>query len=837
MKMKFVSKLLSLLMYLLVNVVSDVDTYTAFVIEGDSVTLNYGMTIIEKDWVTWRIHNLMAGRNGYFRDICTDVHCKYRNNGLRDRLNENQNGSLSTSSATITDSGDFRIFIRRRNKEDSSVVDCGVPAVEQDEMKRKSVIEGKSVTSDTCVKNPQNNSITWYFNDILLAEITGDQSKIGADVQCDAAGRNRLKLDNQTGSLTSTNTRITDSGHYKLDIRSSRFSCFRSFSVSATNGEPVSVSVMEGDPIILKSGIKTHLQENIRWIFNDTLIAEITGDQRKNCTDVQCDDADEQFRDRLKVNHQTGSLTIMNITNTDIGCYKLQIIRERIHEKHFSVSVNDVASNELDEIKKMSVKEGEFVTSDCDVAKKKNNLIRWYFNDTIIAKIKGDVQKICTDKTCKERFRDRLKVNHQTGSLTVTDTKTTDSGVYKLQIISSGVSIKRSFSVNVAGWVLVSKKEGDSVIINTGVKTNQKIQWYFIDTLIAEITGDLRKICTIVCCQERFRDRLNVDEFGSLTIMNLITKDAGVYKLKINGSLVKIFSVSIASFSVGSNKISVKEGVDSVTLHTDVETNQQINIRWRFNDSLIAGISGDLETICLDVQCNTSTKKFRGRLKLDNQTGSLTIANVDTTDSGIFKLQITNNNSSSIQRNVSITVTGVSADEQEKMKRKSVKEGESVTLDTIVIISKLNNVLWLFNETCIAEINGVQRKIGKKDQEDFRMAVDHQTGSLTIKNTKITDSGVYKLQITSNSTIRITSVKSYSVTVTADLTGIYTAVYGVLLPIVTSAGLIYSCKCYSRRRYIKKRRRHQANGDEDSFLDQTDAALANTSYEMSETLT
>ncbi|KAI2650677.1 Immunoglobulin superfamily member 10 [Labeo rohita] len=628
----------------------------------------------------------------------------------------------------------------------------GVPAVEQDEMKRKSVMEGKSVTSGTCVKKTPNNSITWYFNDILLAEITGDRSKIGADVQCDAAGRNRLQLDNQTGSLTSTNTRITDSGQYKLEIRSSRFSFIRSFSVSATNGEPVSVSVMEGDSIILKSGIKTHLQENIRWIFNDTLIAEITGDQSKICTDVQCDDADERFRERLKVNHQTGSLTIMNITNTDIGCYKLQIIRERIHEKPFSVPVN------------------------------------------------GDVQKICTDKQCKEKFRDRLKVNNQTGSLTITNTKTTDSGLYKLQIISSRISIKRSFSVNVAGWVLVSKKEGDSVIINTGVKTNQKekIQWYFIDTLIAEITGDLRKICTNVCCQERFRDRLNVDEFGSLTIMNIITKDAGVYKLKINGSLVKIFSVSIASFSVGSDEVSVKEGVDSVTLHTDVERNQQKDIIWRFNDSLIAEISGDLSYICSDIQCNTNTERFRGRLKLDNQTGSLTITNINTTDSGIFKLQIINNNSRSIQRNVSITVTGVSADEQEKMKRKSVKEGESVTLDTIVIISKPNNLLWLFNETCIAEINGAQSKIGTKDQEDLRLAVDRQTGSLTIKNTKITDSGVYKLQITSNSVIRITSVKSYSVTVTD----------------------------------IKTQRRHQANGDEDSFLDQTDAALANTSYEM-----
>ncbi|KAL0161156.1 hypothetical protein M9458_044881, partial [Cirrhinus mrigala] len=97
---------------------------------------------------------------------------------------------------------------------------------------------------------------------------------------------------------------------------------------------------MEGDPIILKSGIKTRLQENIRWIFNDTLFAEITGDLSKICTDVQCDDGDGRFRERLKVNHQTGSLTIMNITNTNTGCYKLQIIRERIHEKHFSVSVH-----------------------------------------------------------------------------------------------------------------------------------------------------------------------------------------------------------------------------------------------------------------------------------------------------------------------------------------------------------------------------------------------------------------------------------------------------------------------------------------------------------------
>uniref|UniRef100_A0A672N6S4 Immunoglobulin domain-containing protein n=1 Tax=Sinocyclocheilus grahami TaxID=75366 RepID=A0A672N6S4_SINGR len=78
-------------------------------------------------------------------------------------------------------------------------------------------------------------------------------------------------------------------------------------------------------------------------------------------------------------------------------------------------------------------------------------------------------------------------------------------------------------------------------------------------------------------------------------------------------------------FYINSVSVSVKEG-DSVTLNTDVQTNQQEEIRCRSKSK-----------ICTDDQCK---ERFRDRLKLDHQTGSLTITNIRTTDAGLYTLQI-----------------------------------------------------------------------------------------------------------------------------------------------------------------------------------------------------
>ncbi|XP_039538759.1 uncharacterized protein LOC120486649, partial [Pimephales promelas] len=214
---------------------------------------------------------------------------------------------------------------------------------------------------------------------------------------------------------------------------------------SAVYTDRVSVFVMEGDSVTLNTGVITNQQGKIKWYFNNTRIAQINGDLSKSCTDVQCNEDTERFSGRLKLDHQTGSLTIMNIINTHSGEYKLQIIGSNtISETIFSMTVNVVPGAETNKTKTKSVKEGESVTIDPGVIRKPSDVMMWYFNDTLIAEITGDQSQICTDDQCKERFRDRLKLDHQTGSLTITHITNTHSGLYKLQMII----INRTFSIS-----------------------------------------------------------------------------------------------------------------------------------------------------------------------------------------------------------------------------------------------------------------------------------------------------------------------------------------------------------------------------------------------------
>ncbi|XP_048038040.1 uncharacterized protein LOC125263165 [Megalobrama amblycephala] len=99
-----------------------------------------------------------------------------------------------------------------------------------------------------------------------------------------------------------------------------------------------SVSVMEGDSVTLQTDL-TEIQtgDEITWTFgtNRNLLAETDG-----VTINIFDHLDERFRDRLKLDKKTGSLTITNITTEHTGDYEVEISLRSLSPKYrFNVTV------------------------------------------------------------------------------------------------------------------------------------------------------------------------------------------------------------------------------------------------------------------------------------------------------------------------------------------------------------------------------------------------------------------------------------------------------------------------------------------------------------------
>ncbi|XDV22968.1 hypothetical protein PO909_027707, partial [Leuciscus waleckii] len=85
-----------------------------------------------------------------------------------------------------------------------------------------------------------------------------------------------------------------------------------------------------------------------------------------------------------------------------------------------------------------SVKEGDSVALNSPLTEMKDDdMIQWRFGNenTLIAEINVTSDRITVyDDVLDGRFRDRLKLDNQTGSLTITNTTTEHDGEYKLQI-------------------------------------------------------------------------------------------------------------------------------------------------------------------------------------------------------------------------------------------------------------------------------------------------------------------------------------------------------------------------------------------------------------------
>ncbi|KAA0711784.1 hypothetical protein E1301_Tti019099 [Triplophysa tibetana] len=98
-----------------------------------------------------------------------------------------------------------------------------------------------------------------------------------------------------------------------------------------------------------------------------------------------------------------------------------------------------------DEVKSVTVTEGENVTIPTDVVKQKDDNIRWHHRAEHYtgAKVQENGIRIISPDGKK------WKMNNQTGDLTITNTTTEDSGLYQLKIRRNNMNTYKHFNVTV----------------------------------------------------------------------------------------------------------------------------------------------------------------------------------------------------------------------------------------------------------------------------------------------------------------------------------------------------------------------------------------------------
>ncbi|KAI2644986.1 ATP-dependent RNA helicase DBP4 [Labeo rohita] len=104
-----------------------------------------------------------------------------------------------------------------------------------------------------------------------------------------------------------------------------------------------------------------------------------------------------------------------------------------------------------DALKSVSVMAGDSVTLQTNTEIQTDDVITWTFGHTEsrIAKVDKWIKRLFMYDVLDGRFRDRLRLDHQTGSLTITNTRTTHSRLYQV-IINGTTDIIYRFNITVS---------------------------------------------------------------------------------------------------------------------------------------------------------------------------------------------------------------------------------------------------------------------------------------------------------------------------------------------------------------------------------------------------
>ncbi|XP_067252779.1 uncharacterized protein [Chanodichthys erythropterus] len=425
--------------------------------------------------------------------------------------------------------------------------------------------------------------------------------------------------------------------------------------VVGVTDEIQSVSVMEGESVTLYCDV-TEIQKAdlILWTFgaDSTRIAQIN--RSANKFSLYNDVLDGRFRDRLHLD-KTGSLTITNITTEHVGLYKLQLIGgKEVPPKKFSIIVSAhlpvpvISTN-------CPLSSSSSCSLVCSAVNVSHVTLSWYKGNSLLSSISVSDLSISLSLPLEVEYQDKNTyscvlnnpISNQTQHLDITHLCHTCAApswftshimlvcvcvgclLVVLAVISCSIHCyckrkKRKEAVPLpSNYSLTDQSDGEEAI---SMGTFPQKNYTFTHRSYSE--GSI--------------------SVGTASPNNRSAISVGTGSQR-NRSAISLGTGSQRSVTVDKDDfktVSVKVG-NSVTLNTEItEIQEDEVIEWRFANS-----KGNNRTeFAVIAEWNKTNNEeylyneeiFKDCLKLDHNTGSLTITNITPEHYGHYKLHIIN---------------------------------------------------------------------------------------------------------------------------------------------------------------------------------------------------